>query len=71
MKFYAYKGHAALGEEPLGTNNKLLFELKTVRGAINRARVAFGNDDFSLFTYTNMYDNKTYHNIGEPETCWR
>lgn len=67
MNFYIYKGHAPLGQEPLGTENKnLWWDLKTVRGAIKRARRFFGND-FSLYTYTNFYDSSTFKQVNTTQ----
>ena len=63
MKFYAYLGNHLLGEEPLGSENKLMFELKTVKGAKNRCVRAFGKRPYVLFSYTNFYDNKTFKEI--------
>jgi hypothetical protein len=63
MKFYAYKPRED-GTEPVGTIDARLFELKTLHGAINRARSAFGNN-FKLFTYTNLYHEETFHLVCE------
>jgi hypothetical protein len=62
MKFYAYIPTES-GDEPLGTFNKLLFELKTVRGAITRAKRIFKTDNFKVFWYNNFYDDKTFHRV--------
>jgi len=61
MKFYAYKPTKD-GKEPVGGDRKLLFELKTVRGAHNRARGALGSN-YRLFRYTNFYDDKTFREV--------
>jgi len=63
MKFYAYKWDVPLGTEPLGTDGKLLFELKTVRGAMNRCKRYLKTSDFRLYTYTNFYDDKTFKQV--------
>ena len=59
MKFYAYRGQAALGQEPLGTAGRLLFELKTVAGAVRRCQRLFGND-FRLYSYSHFYRDETF-----------
>lgn len=63
MKFYGYRGEFKLGTEPLGTSERVLFELKTIKGAVRRARSRFGHDDFSLYSYTDFYDNDTFKKI--------
>lgn len=60
MKFYAYKGDYEIGHEPCGTEGKLMFELKTTRGAIKRVRGIFKSSPFKLYTYTNFYDDNTF-----------
>jgi len=61
MKFYAYIPKED-GSAPMGTANKLLFELKTHKGAIRRAGRLLGNP-FCVFTYRNFYDSKTFKDI--------
>ena len=63
MKFYAYQGTKPLGEEPLGTFGKLLFELKTVRGAHKRAKVAFSGRPYRIYTYSHFYDKSTFKQV--------
>ena len=60
MKFYAYKQDVGLGKEPLGTDGRMLFELKTVAGAIRRCR-SYGYS--RLFSYSNFYDDGTFKEI--------
>jgi hypothetical protein len=62
MKFYAYIPDED-GREPLGTNNKLLFELKTKKGAFNRTKRIFESENFRLFWYTNFYNDSSFHRI--------
>lgn len=62
MKFYAYVPTQG-GGEPTGTTNRTMFELKTLKGAIERCRRLFKRDDFVLQTYTNFYDNKTFKTV--------
>jgi hypothetical protein len=58
MKFYSIK-NATLENEPFGTFGRSLDELKTLKGVINRLKVA-GWEKYSIYTYTNFYDNKTF-----------
>jgi hypothetical protein len=58
MKFYAYKPELD-GREPLGTANRILFELKTIAGAKRKAAKLLG-PSAKLFTYWNFYDQKTF-----------
>ena len=61
MKFYAYRLTDG-GGEPTGSANRLLFELKTVKGGIRRAVKQLGKygRNIRLFSYTNFYDIKTF-----------
>ena len=59
-KFYAYSGLYELGKEPCGSDGRMLFELKTTLGAVNRCARVFKDKPFMLYTYTNFYDNKTF-----------
>ena len=59
MKFYAYIPDKN-GREPLGTDNRTLFELKTVQGAIRHATKRLKTQEFCLFSYRNFYDNETF-----------
>lgn len=64
MNFYAYKGNDPLGKEPLGSENRLIWkDLKTIKGARNRAKKAFGNQPFKLYTFTNFFDDKTFSEV--------
>lgn len=59
--FYAYKPQAD-GRARLGTEGRLLFKLKTKRGAIRRATRALGYN-VCVYTYSNFYDNKTFRKV--------
>ena len=60
MQFYAYKGQYLLGAEPCGTEHKAIWrDLKTIRGAINRAKSAWGSF-YRIYSFTNFYDNSTF-----------
>lgn len=61
MKFYAYLPDKN-GKEPMGTANKVLFELTTNAGAIRRAKRLISKDA-KLFRYTNFYDKTTFAQI--------
>jgi hypothetical protein len=61
MKFYAYKPRKD-GTEPLGTDGRILFELKTVRGAIRRAKRILG-ESCRVFQYTNFYNDETFRRV--------
>ena len=63
MKFYAYEGRKVLGKEPLGSSGKMMFELKTVQGALRKAYKAYGSLNFSLYYYTNFYEDSTFTQV--------
>lgn len=62
MKFYSYIPTLE-GKEPMGTADRYIFELKTIRGAISRAKKRFYNKSFKLFAVWDIYDETTYKNI--------
>ena len=60
MNFYVHAG----SEEPTGTDGRFVWrDLKTKRGAISRACRIFGDKPFSLYTFTNFYDGRTFKPI--------
>lgn len=59
MQFYAYKPRED-GTAPLGTENKMLFELKTWAGAIRRARRYLG-ETARVHSYSDFFDDETFH----------
>lgn len=61
MKFYAYLPNKD-GKEPMGTANRVLFELKTCVGAVRKALRLIGGDA-KLFRYINFYDKTTFVQI--------
>jgi len=64
MKFYVYAGHAPLGQEPLGTADRCIWtDLKTPAGARRRASRLFPQG-FSLYRFTNFYNNATFVKVG-------
>ena len=64
MKFYVYAGDAELGNEPLGTACRYVWrDLKTIKGAIKRARKYFPGIKFTLYSFTEFYDDSTFRRI--------
>ena len=60
ITFYAYVPVQKDGSEPFGTANRLIIrDLKTARGAINRAVKLFG-DKVVVYRTPNFYDESTY-----------
>ncbi len=60
MKFYAHKGK----DEPVGTDGRYIWkDLKTRRGAIQRARRVFKGKPFTLYVFSNFYDKNTFRCI--------
>ena len=60
MNFYVHPG----SEEPMGTEGRLIWrDLKTRRGAIRRARRIFKGKPFSLYIFTDFYDDSTFRCI--------
>ena len=63
MKIYAYKGTADLGKESLGTEGKLMFELKARWAILRRCKQAFKDNNFRVYSYTNFYNDATFTEI--------
>lgn len=64
MKFYGYYNDLApLGAERPAGDNKMMFELKTVKGAIQRMERYAKGQPFKLYSYTNFYNNSTFEHI--------
>ena len=61
MRFYAYKPDDS-GKESMGTSGRILFELKTAKGAIRRAKRILG-DNVRIFVYTNFYNSETFRQV--------
>jgi len=60
MNFYVHSG----SEEPTGTEGRFIWrDLKTRSGAIRRARRIFKGEPFSLYTFTDFYDEQTFKPI--------
>lgn len=61
MQFYVYKGDAKLGSEGLGTEGRHIWrDLKTLRGAINRAKRYMPGETFTVYSFRNFYDDSTF-----------
>lgn len=64
MKFYAYLGTAELGQEPCGTENKILrqhSEYKTIRGFMRHGiPESWRGRAYRVYTFTNFYDPSTF-----------
>ncbi len=61
MNWYIYKGNFPLGEEPVGSDGRLIFrDLKTIRGVMNRIRNVLGDVPCRVYSFTNFYDNRTF-----------
>ncbi len=57
MNFYVHSG----SEEPTGTAGRFIWrDLKTIKGAINRAQRQFGDSPFSLYAFTDFCDGRTF-----------
>lgn len=64
MKFYAYKGNAPLGTESLGTDGRdIFYNLKTVRGVVNRITKWYKWETFTIYSFDNFYDDKTFRKV--------
>lgn len=60
MNFYAFVPDKN-GYSPVGTEGRhLIHNLKTIAGAMRRARRYLGTEQYVLYSYTNFYDNKTF-----------
>ena len=57
--YYAHKGDT----DRVGGSDKVLwYDLKTDRGARNRARAIWPNG-FTLYRFANVYDDRTYRKV--------
>ena len=60
LNFYVYEGSAPLGKEKLTCVRHKWDDLKTHSGAIRRAKRIYKGRPFTLYTFTNWYDDKTF-----------
>ena len=59
--FYTYKGIMPLGQEGLGTSGRYIDrDLKTLRGIVKRNIVNRKLESFTIYQFTNFYDNSTF-----------
>ena len=64
MNYYTHKGTMPLGQEGLGTSGRYIDkDLKTLRGVINRNIRQRRLNSFTIYTFTNIYDNNTYKKV--------
>jgi len=61
MQYYAYKPDDS-GKEPMGTSGRMLYELKTDKGAIRRAVRQYGQSA-RVFSFLNFYKNSTFRQV--------
>ncbi len=61
MKIYAYK-ITDTGREPTNPEDKLLYELKTIKGGVRRAIKILG-ENCRVYIYRNFYDKNTFEQI--------
>jgi hypothetical protein len=65
MQFYSYVTETpdAPGQtdEPVGSGGRVIDrDLRTVRGVVRRLEKAWPGRSFKVFTFTNLYDDKTF-----------
>ena len=61
MKYYAYKP-SDFGQEPIGTNGRILFKSNTDEDAIKHTESVLGNR-YMLFSYTTLYKNRKKYKL--------
>ncbi len=62
MKFYAFRPDKQ-GEEPFGTNDRILFSCPNKQKAIQRTESLFGDSRYVLYSYINFHDESTFNLI--------
>ena len=65
MQFYSYTTEnpyvEGMADEPVGSGGRSIDrDLKTLRGVVNRLKKAWPGKSFKVFTFTNIYDQKTF-----------
>lgn len=69
MNYYTHKGTMPLGQEGLGTSGRYFDrDLKTLRGVINRNLKQRRLNSFTIYTFTNIYDNNTYKKVYQHQS---
>ena len=61
MKYYAYKP-SDCGQEPIGTNGRILFKSDTNEDAIKHTESILGKR-YMLFSYTTLYKNRKKYKL--------
>ena len=61
MKYYAYKP-SDCGQEPIGTNGRILFKSNTNEDAIKHTESILGNR-YMLFSYTTLYNKRKKYKL--------
>ena len=68
MGFYVYKGNHPLGQEPLGTGDRMLiYNLKSIRAVLSRVREHWGDIPCTIYRFTDIYDTDTFALVMEVE----
>lgn len=57
--YYVYNTTDELGNEPLGTEKKHIFTNTTLK-LVKRVIRTWGFDKYSIYSFTNFYDDKTF-----------
>ena len=65
MQYYSYVTENPCSpnwiDEPVGGDGRSIDrDLKTLRGVVNRLKKAWPGKSFKVFTFTNIYDQKTF-----------
>jgi hypothetical protein len=65
MQFYSYITETpdapGQSDEPIGSYGRAIDrDLRTVRGVVRRLEKAWPGRSFKVFTFTNLYDDKTF-----------
>ena len=61
MQWYVYKGNYLLGEEPLGSDDRLIIrDLKTLHCVKKRICALWGDVPCRIYSFTDFSDNDTF-----------
>ena len=68
MQYYSYVTENPYSpnwiDEPVGTGGRSIDrDRKTLRGVVNRLKKAWPGKSFKVFSFTNFYDPKTFHQV--------
>ena len=68
MEFYSYNSTKPLGKEDLGSNGRMITrDLKTLRGVENRIPKSWHKTGYSIYTFTNFYNDDTFRLVRKVE----